>query len=196
MNASGSTSNKTDKLNVVFAENRSGLIKGPFPMIKRVVGTFVILLCFQFTAAVSVTALDTERLTNLIGQKAVAISDGFEFLMTLMQIEELYPGFDSQKNFLIKAGIIPSDQNSQAAQDPLTRGKLAYALVKTLRLKGGLKARLLGMNERFAMEELLHQNIMRPGHRQDFMTGDELVVVMTNALNFMAMRNEKAGPVE
>lgn len=149
---------------------------------------FSLFLCLFFVGDFHATAFDSERLTQIVGRNAVTLSDAFELLLTLMQIEELYPGFESRQTFLHKTAIIPSDWLSKKPEDPITQGELAYALVKTLRLKGGLKARLLGMNQRFALEELIYQEVMRPGNSQDFITGEELVVIMTRALDLMANR--------
>lgn len=67
-------------------------------------------------------------------------------------------------------------------------------LCKALKLKGGIKARIFGLNEAFAMEELIHQGLMRQGHRHDLVTGQELVVIMTRAAEHMKMRLGEGSP--
>lgn len=145
---------------------------------------------FAFLPAVPLRAFETQSLTQLAGRQAVTFADGVELILVLMQIEKKYPDFDSRKEFLTKTGILPAKWNAYGASDPLRRGELAYMVVKMLRLEGGLKAHLFGMNRRFAMEELIHEGIMREGHGQDLMTGTELVQVMTQALDFMLRRGE------
>ncbi|MDD5216680.1 MAG: hypothetical protein PHN49_11120 [Candidatus Omnitrophica bacterium] len=149
---------------------------------------FPLFLYLLFAGGFHASAFDADRLSSIVGRNVAATSDAFELLMTLMQIEELYPDFESRKTFLRKTGIIPSSWLSKNPADPLTQGDLAYALVKTLRLHGGLKARLFGMNKRFALEELIYQGVMSPVHSRDYVTGEELVAIMTQALNLMAER--------
>lgn len=135
-------------------------------------------------------ALDTQALSQLVGSKAVTFSDGVELIFTLMQIEKRYPDFEARKKFLMKTGIMPQKWNDYGATDPLVREDLAYMVVKMLGLKGGAKARLVGMNKRFSMEALIHEGIMREGHGMDLMTGTELVEVMAQAADFMLRRGE------
>ncbi|MFH1800083.1 MAG: hypothetical protein ABH891_04455 [Candidatus Omnitrophota bacterium] len=150
----------------------------------------VFLFLVLFSPGFSGFPYDPEYLNSVVGEKAVKFSDGFEMIMTLMQIEDQYPDFPSQREFLQKTKIIPPEWESRKPGDALRRGELAYMLVKMLRLKGGLKARLLRMNQRFAMEELIYEGIMRAGHGRDLVTGQELVFVMTATANFMADRHE------
>ena len=130
-------------------------------------------------------AYDPKYLQEVVGQKAVSLADGYEMIVILMQLEEQYPNFESQKNFLLQENIIKPSWVEQEHDEPLRLGALAYMLTKMLSLKGGLKARLFGMSERFAMEELIHQGMMREGHKRDLVTGQELVVVMTQAAQFI-----------
>ena len=134
-------------------------------------------------------AYDPDYLTDVVGKTAVQVSDGYELIMILMQIEDRYPDFASRQEFLRKTNLIKEKWSLRSQTDPLRRGELSYMLVKMLRLNGGLKARLLGMNERFALEELISQGIMREGHPLDLVTGQELVLVMTRAAEFMRARS-------
>jgi len=133
-------------------------------------------------------AYDPEYFNEVVGRKAVSLGDGCQLIMYLLELEDKYPGFDSQMAFL-KANQLVKKSISDKSQDaPLQRGELAYMLCKTLRLQGGLKAKFVGMNERFAMEELIYQRIMREGHALDLVTGQELVVIMTQAAQHMLSR--------
>jgi hypothetical protein len=159
-------------------------------MLARNFTVSVCLFLVLFSLGSSGFPYDPEYLNSVVGEKAVKFSDGVEMIMTLMQIEDQYPEFQSQRAFLQKTKIIPPGWESRKPDDVLRRGELAFMLAKMLRLKGGLKARLLGMNQRFAMEELIYEGIMREGHGRDLVTGQELVFVMTAAANFMTARYE------
>lgn len=154
-------------------------------------GLALLFLTLIFQSAQPVQALDSEALTQIVGSKAVSFADGVEMIFTLMQIEKRYPDFEARKEFLIKTKIMPPKWKERQASSLLYRGDFAYMVAKMLRLKGGLKARLMGMNKRFAMEELIHEGIMREGHGKDLMTGIELVEVMTQSADFMLRREKK-----
>jgi hypothetical protein len=152
---------------------------------------FCIALSLILILAPLSEAYDPEYLNEVVGRKAVSLGDGFELIMYLMHLEETYSTFESQMEFLKKSRWIPESLAGKPADTLLRRGELAYLLGKALGLKGGLKARILGWNERFAMEELIHQEIMRAGHPDDFVTGQELVVIMTRAVSHLAGRFKK-----
>lgn len=135
------------------------------------------------------SAYDPNYLNEVVGRKAVTLADGFELILILMQLEDRYPDFEAQKEFLLDENIIKPAWNDK---DELLRyGVLAYMLTKMLRLKGGLKARIFGTSERFAMEELLHQGILREGHKEDLITGQELVIIMTQSAQFLLIQQNK-----
>lgn len=135
------------------------------------------------------SAYDPNYLNEVVGQKAVTVADGFELILILMQLEDRYPDFETQKNYLLQENIIKPSWDQK--EEPLRYGALAYMLTKMLRLKGGLKARIFGISERFAMEELSHQGILREGHKQDLITGQELVIIMTQAAQFLVNQQNK-----
>lgn len=150
----------------------------------------IILLLALSSYTPSTFSYDIDYFNTVIGEKAVKFADGLETIATLLQIEQQYPDFIAQRKFLEKTGILSPKWKSRSPDDILRRGELAYMLVKMLRLKGGLKARILGMNQRFAMEELIYEGIMREGHQRDLITGQELVYVATSVAEFMAARHE------
>lgn len=131
-------------------------------------------------------AYDAQYLNETIGRKAVSLGDGCQFIMYLLNLENKYPSFEEQMQFLKNNQYAPPAILTKEENTPLSRGELAYMIAKTLHLKGGLKARLFGLNERFAMEELIHQDIMRAGHAQDLVTGQELVVLMTRSAEHLS----------
>lgn len=152
----------------------------------KIVSLFLLVSILSISQAGQ--AYDPEYLNEVVGRKAASFGDGCELIMYLLRLEGEYPTFESQMDFLERNRLVRHSLGKKPANTPLRRDELAYMLGKTLRLKGGLKAQLLGWNRRFAMEELIHQGIMREGHGADFMTGQELVVIMTRAAEHMAGR--------
>ena len=159
-------------------------------MKKRKIASFFLLVSILLISQVS-QAYDPEYLNEVVGRKAVSLGDGCELIMYLLHLEDEYPTFEAQMDFLKKNHLAKGSSAAKPANTPLRRAELAYMLGKALRLKGGLKARLFGWNERFAMEELIHQGIMREGHGADLVTGQELVVITTRAAEHMAGRMKR-----
>ena len=148
-------------------------------------------LVLIFALAPLVNAYDPEYFNQVVGRKAVSLGDGCQLIMHLLELEDKHPHFESQMEFLKANDVVKKSILDKPQDVPLQRGELAYMLCKTLKLKGGFKARLLGMNERFAMEELTHWEIMREGHKLDLVTGQELVIIMTQAAQHILSRMER-----
>lgn len=122
---------------------------------------------------------------ELIHQKVTFYREGCESIVVLAGLEKKYPDFLSQNKFLIREGIIPRKLASRLGEDtPLRKGLLAYMLCRTLGIKGGLKARILGLKPRFALEELAFKGIMSEGNVRELVSGKELVVALTQAASY------------
>jgi len=150
------------------------------------------ILALSFILILSIAgpakAYDPDYLNEVVGRGAVSFGDGSELIMYLLQVEEDYVEFETQMDFLEKNGLIQKSMLNNTAGEPLRRGELAYMLCRALNLKGGLKARMLGLHKRFAMEELIYRGVMRQGHNLDLVTGQELVVVVTRAAQLLLDR--------
>lgn len=75
-------------------------------------------------------------------------------------------------------GIIPSSWRTQR-RAYLTRGKLAYMVCSILKIRPGLLTGLFGMSERYALRELSHRELMAGGPTSAYVTGAELVSVLS-----------------
>jgi len=150
---------------------------------------FIFILSI-FICPVEARAYDPQYLNEVVGRQAVSLGDGLEMIMILLKLEDKYPAFNEQMAFMKENDLIKDSLVIDAQDAPLRRGALAYMLCKTLKLKGGLKAHLLGLNERFAMDELIYQGVMRPGHKADLVSGQELVLIMTGAAQHMLARSK------
>ena len=137
-------------------------------------------------------AYDPQYLQEVVGRQAISFGDTLKTVMILVRLDEKLPDFVSQKKFLNERGLLPKGLLEKPATAVIRRGELAYVLFKVLKLKGGIKARLFGTYERFAMEELIYQGIMRPGHRRDLVTGQELLVMMDAAGQYMLKVRQRA----
>lgn len=67
------------------------------------------------------------------------------------------------------------------AEDKLTKGVLAYMLVRALEIEGGLTMQVLGVTRRYALREASHRGLVWGRYPQEFVTGRELIDVMQRA---------------
>ena len=99
--------------------------------------------------------------------------------------------FDGLCTELVSLKIIPSGWRAERNAS-LTRGRLAYMVCSVLKIQPGLLTGLFGMSERYAHRELAHREVMAGGPDGKFVTGSELVSVLSRA----AMRlTQEAEPV-
>ena len=64
---------------------------------------------------------------------------------------------------------------------PVTKGTVAYMLCRALNIKGGVTIAIFGLSRRYAFRELIFLKIMKGGADSEFVTGRELLDVLTNA---------------
>jgi hypothetical protein len=101
-------------------------------------------------------------------------------------MENDVPEFSSQVASLKQRNIIPSKITAELSPNqPLSKGLAAYMFCQALNIKGGLLLRLFGMNQRYALKELVFQRIMSPGRVKDTVSGKELIVIFTRAIEYM-----------
>lgn len=74
-------------------------------------------------------------------------------------------------------GMLPADFNEPANQS-ISRGTLAVALVKALQLRGGLMMHVLGPIPRYAVRELYFEGVYPLGSPNQTFSGAELVGVI------------------
>jgi hypothetical protein len=76
-------------------------------------------------------------------------------------------------------------------QGPLTKGRAATLLCKALEIKGGLMLRLFGLNQRYALRELVYEGIIPSGNAQDLMSGREWISSLNRAADYKARFHDK-----
>lgn len=126
---------------------------------------------------------------ELMARKIAFRYDACRTIIILMGMEEKYKDLGSQIRFLKERHIIPErlEQNFEP-MEPLRKGLAAYMFCKVLDIKGGLCLRLFGMNERYALKELVYQKIMASGNVKDIVSGEELISILMRAANYMARK--------
>lgn len=120
--------------------------------------------------------------------------DASKALVILMGVENQHIALDSQIHFFKKTNILPKRFGSEFdPMEPLRKGLTAYMFSKALGIKGGLILRLFGMNERYALKELVYQGMMSSGNVKDIVSGEELISILTQAGNHRAKMRERDG---
>ena len=120
--------------------------------------------------------------------------DGYRVALALIEQPYAKVGFEEARSKLIESGVI-RERWKPDPQKKLTRGKVAYMLVKILKIKGGLTMRLFGPSERYALKELEFMELMDGGMTWRSVSGRELVAVLARADEYMQEQKAKNAKV-
>jgi len=130
---------------------------------------------------------DTEYFKELLSRRVTCLSDACRVLTILLGAGEEHKDLESQISFLKEKGIFPKKIREGFDPDmPLRKGTAACMFVKALDIKGGVFLRLFGINERYAMKELIYEGIMYPGAADDIIVGKELILMLDGSADYLA----------
>jgi hypothetical protein len=96
--------------------------------------------------------------------------------------------FGAVSGDLAGRGIVSSDWGLNEGS-PVTKGTLAYMACKALDIKGGLTIRVFGMSRRYALREAQHLGLITGGTTDEYVTGRELIDVITNVAVYREQGN-------
>ena len=131
-------------------------------------------------------SIEIDYFKELLSKRVALNSDACKVLVILMGVEEYTKELDSQITFLRERGIIPERiATGFDSSQPLRKGLAAYMFCQALDIRGGIWMRLFGVNQRYAFRELVFEGIMSPGDVNDIMSGDELILTLTEAVEYM-----------
>lgn len=131
--------------------------------------------------------------SQLFTKEVAVLSDAYKALTILMGVGDQLSDPDSQYDFLVESGIAHKSIGTKANYDePLRKGATAYMFAKAIDLKGGIILRSFGLSQRYAFKELVYQKIMFPGNVHDVMSGQELILTLTQAADYMAEKQVNA----
>jgi len=133
--------------------------------------------------------IDVSYFRELLSKRVAFLSDASKALVILLGVEAQEKDFASQTAFLKEKNIVPKNFAVETGQHkPLRKGLAAYMFCQALQIKGGIWLRLFGASQRYALKELVFEEIMLPGNLNDIVSGKELVVIFTNAAEYLAKR--------
>lgn len=130
-----------------------------------------------------------------LGYKDAATAADTARALTILMSEGKENGadFGACKAYLTKRGILPDGWLEKVeATTPITKGRLAVLVCKTLGLKGGIWMRLFGPLPRLALNECAYLEVLPPGCDYGHVRGGELVGVIdrTDRLRSVGTENE------
>lgn len=91
-------------------------------------------------------------------------------------VEEYY-------HFAVENRLVPESWNADA-DTPVTKGKLAYVVVASLDIKGGIWLNVLGNNQRYAYRECLYLGLMGRASQHRYIGGKELLSVLRRGMEY------------
>jgi hypothetical protein len=122
----------------------------------------------------------TAYLRRIFEKDRASYGDACRALLSLLKNEHTDADFAAVSGDLSGRGIVSADWNLQE-KSLLTKGTLAYMLCQALEIKGGLTMRLFGVSRRYALRECQHKALIVGGVADEYVTGRELLDVITNA---------------
>ena len=139
-----------------------------------------------------IAPIDLVYFAELMPRMVTYRYDACKALVVLMGVEDKYIDLDSQVIFLKEKNFLPKKIETEFdPMKPLRKGLAAYMFCKALGIRGGICLTLGGMNERYALKELVHHGIMSSGNVKDIVGGDELVSIVMQSANYIAKKKGK-----
>ncbi len=139
---------------------------------------------------------------DLIEKGVATYEDGCRAISCFTDVDEKNLAFDELVSALKEKGII-GKRWKHKAEEPLTRGEIAYMECKVLKISGGLTMRAIdttkrfagfvckklkindslsvpdiGMYKRYAYKESQYMGIIPAGHNKKYVTGHDLLAAM------------------
>jgi len=152
--------------------------------LRMAIGALAVIACAPLLAQDKPAAAGKESRTaylrRIFEKDRASYGDACRAILSLLKDEHTDADFAAISGDLSGRGIIASDWTQQETS-LLTKGTLAYMLCQALEIKGGLTMRLFGISRRYALRECQHKGLIVGGVMDEFVTGRELLDVLTNA---------------
>jgi len=122
----------------------------------------------------------TAYLRRIFEKDRATFGDACRAVLSVIKNEHTDADFTTVFGDLNGRGVVST---SWALQESslLTKGTLAYMICQALEIKGGVTMRLFGINRRYALRECLFRRLIAGGTVDEYVTGRELIDVVTNA---------------
>jgi hypothetical protein len=122
----------------------------------------------------------TAYLRRIFEKDRASYGDACRAILSVIKEEHSDADFAAISGDLTGRGVVNAEWGLQEA-NLLTKGTLAYMVCQALEIKGGVTMRIFGINRRYALRECIHRRLIVGGTTDEFVTGRELIDVITNA---------------
>ncbi|MDD5438976.1 MAG: hypothetical protein PHS37_02180 [Candidatus Omnitrophica bacterium] len=131
--------------------------------------------------------IDVSYFRELLSKRVIYIADACKVLAILTEADCRAGDARSQLLYFKDKKIFPKNILKDLEPDtPLRKGVAAYMFAAALHIKGGVVLTLFGLNQRYAMSELIYEGLLYPGDEHDIISGTELVLLFTGAADYCA----------
>ena len=128
----------------------------------------------------------------LAQQKVTDNDEAFHGLLLFLDASDPNPDYASRVKALEGRRLLPADFADPADQ-AVTRGVLAVALVKALHIDGGLALHLFGPTQRYAVRELVFQGLYPPSSENQTFNGTEFLGIIGKMEDYQKARRPLPG---
>jgi hypothetical protein len=133
---------------------------------------------------------------ELAGRPVASNDEAFHGLLLYTDREDPADSYEARVNLLKQRKMLPKNFN-RPANESLSRGDLAVALVRALEIKGGLTMRALGWtgaapSPRYATRELMYLNLYPPSSPNQTFSGSEFLGIIGRAEDYQRVNPAKA----
>jgi len=122
----------------------------------------------------------TAYLRRIFEKDRASYGDACRAVLSLVKSEHSDAAHAAIVGELSGSGVVLADWGLQESS-LLTKGTLAYMVCRALGIQGGVTTRLFGLNRRYALRECIYLRLMSRGTTDEYVTGRELIDVITNA---------------
>jgi hypothetical protein len=136
--------------------------------------------------------LEIRYLSKLQEKDAATLDDATLTIALLLGSKDNFNDFKKRLIYLEERGIVAkSTAISSSPDSPLTRGQAGHMFCKALKLRGGIFARIFGLSQRYALNELAYEGIMDTGYANSIMSGSDLVSLFINSADYLLRQGDK-----
>ncbi len=130
----------------------------------------------------------TDAVRRIYEKDRAGTGDALRLMMSLAKDEPVEGEFDALRKQAVDQGLLDGAWELAEAA-PVRKGTVAFMLVKALGIKGGLTMSLFGPTRRYAFRECVYLKLISGGTPGEFMTGRELIDVLSAAERFRQAGN-------
>ena len=123
---------------------------------------------------------EVEFLAAIQAKARVSLADGIRCVALSMGIPVWNRSTSDLAGILAERGVVRGSWQA-GGNVPLTKGKIAYMICQACCLRGGLWMTLFGPSERYCLKEAINRKIITPGSTHRFISGGELLDIISQA---------------